>query len=104
MDEAKTYIGVLDNFGAIGILALLIYRLPSILQIINDGKKEMAVFLAESQKQSSTSFKEALVSLENAFSERYAKLYTNQEKMQDLLTTQNKALEGLIIRLSLEKK
>lgn len=47
---------LLTNMGAIGVLGLLVYRLPQIFQIINDGKKEIALIMKDIQAEAYTNY------------------------------------------------
>lgn len=47
---------LITNMGAIGVLALLVYRLPQIFQIINDGKKEIALIMKDIQGEAYTNY------------------------------------------------
>jgi hypothetical protein len=83
MEEFKAMIGALDNVGALAILAILIWKLPSMLQVMNESKENIAKTMKEAQDVALRSFQEEMTKGREKTDQRYERLETAISKLAD---------------------
>ncbi len=86
------------NIGAIGVLALLVYRLPQIFQIINEGKKEIATIMKDIQNEAYTNYATNLNLIIKNSDTRVEKLDTTLSEVTKALSAQTGILQVLMDR------
>lgn len=94
---------LVTNIGAIGVLALLVYRLPQIFQIINDGKKEIAEIMKSIQAEAYTNYAQNLQLIMKNSDTRVEKMERTMEEMSKTINEQTTALRLMNERLQREK-
>lgn len=69
--SAKDVISQIDNVGAAAILVILIWKVPELVRINNEGKKELAAMLIEAQLKQTEKFEIMLTARDEAWKSRY---------------------------------
>jgi hypothetical protein len=88
---------LITNMGAIGVLALLVFRLPQIFQIMNEGKKEIAAIMKDIQNEAYTNYATNLsLIMKNSD--------TRVEKLEEALKEQSKILQDALLRFYSDKR
>lgn len=100
----KDITSVITNIGAIGVLALLVFRLPNIFQIINDGKKEMAGIMKEIQSEAYTNYAQNLQLIMKNSDTRVEKMEKTMEEMSRTINEQTTALRLMNERIIRDKE
>jgi hypothetical protein len=95
---------LLTNIGAIGVLALLVYRLPQIFQIMNEGKKEIAAIMKDIQAEAYTNYATNLNLIIKNSDTRVEKLEKVLDELSKASTEQTTALRLMNQRLEQEQE
>jgi hypothetical protein len=89
---------LLTNAGALGVLGLLVWRLPQIFQIINDGKKEIALIMKDIQGEAYTNYATNLNLVIKNSDTRVEKLEQALTKVTEVLSTLSAGFQVLMDR------
>jgi BMFP domain-containing protein YqiC len=88
MLPSKETMGYLNNFGAMALLALMVYRSPQIVAAIGALIEKTIGHIREAQKEALTAFKGEMQSMLVVFKERFEAIEThlvsNGSKLNDI--------------------
>lgn len=85
METLDIAMKLLSNLGGLGLLALLIFRLPPIIEKYNSGVDMVVKNVRDVQKENLDVFREQMTADRSVFVDRFGKIESALEKMGETL-------------------